>query len=82
MEYRGKRVLVRTYGDYPCIRRLWDIEGRVAYVVEDERFEDVAGGDEAWKVGVPLADLFEYDPKMRIIEGRPYDGWSTLRGFA
>jgi hypothetical protein len=78
---RGQAVVVRTFGDVPCLRRFWSLDGRIALVVEDEWYEALSRGDLTHAVGVPVADVFHYDPSRRLdfVVGRPFGDWASLQ---
>lgn len=73
-----QEVVVRTHGGYPCVRVLWEIEGRVAIVLEPRYLANAEGGDMRWTVGVPLDDVFRLEPGLRIDTQAPFQGWDKL----
>jgi hypothetical protein len=77
-DLRGQAVVVRTFGEFPVVRRLWGIEDGLALVVEDQWFQAVSAGDLTWAVAVPLSDVFRYDPRVLMEPGKPYYGWDAL----
>ena len=81
---RGSKVIVRTFGGYPRIRKLWIIGPIAAVVAEEAAFARLVGGialDQAGAVAVPAEDVFEYDAAAASIidPKQPFRGWSDLR---
>jgi hypothetical protein len=59
---RGDYVIVRTYGDVPKRRRVWDVTPRAVFVCTDERYERLNRGvEEIPATGFPITDVFYYD---------------------
>jgi hypothetical protein len=79
---RGEQVLIRTFGGYPRVRRLWAVAPPACLVVEDAWLPLVEQGDESWTVGVPIEDVFRYDPTVSVDTTRPYPGWDKLSSLA
>lgn len=80
-DHAKQEVLVRTHGGYPRARILWEVEGRVALVVEPARLSEVEAGDRTWIVGIPLDDVFEMEAGLAVDQQRPYEGWGNLRAY-
>ncbi len=79
---RGDEVLVRTFGDYPRVRRLWDATAVGCVVAEDDGFARLNAGDWSGAVGVPAEDVFELPPaRAAIDEQQPFTGWDELRPY-
>ncbi len=72
---RGDHVLVRLWGGYPAIRRVWAIEPHACIVVEDEWFRLLEEGDETWAVGIPMEDVFRLQPLAKPDPTRPFNEW-------
>ena len=82
MTNRGDRVLVRTFGGYPCVRRLWDATRYACIVAEDAAFERMLAGDVSAGVGVPSEDVFELPTDLTTLDAQqPFTGWDGLRPF-
>ncbi len=81
MMMRGEQVLVRTFGGYPRIRRLWDATEQVCVVAEDAAFERLKRGDASGAVGIPPEDVFELQPELLGVldPGKPFTAWDTLQ---
>ncbi len=81
MANRGEQVLVRTFGGYPRLRKLWEIDGPVCVVAEDAAFERLKRGDASGAVGIPSEDVFELRPELRprLDPSAPFLEWDTLR---
>jgi hypothetical protein len=75
---RGDQVLVRTFGGFPRVRRLWAVSPPACIVVEDEWLPLLQEGDETWAVAVPIEDVFRYDPGTPVDPDRPFPAWEQL----
>lgn len=59
---KGDKVIVRTYGDNPLIRRVWDVEGDTVYICSDRNFERLMVNDSSGSyIGFPREDVFVFD---------------------
>lgn len=81
---RGDKVIVRSYGNKPLIRRVWgDVAGAI-YVCSERAFEEnlnalrdtIAG---AYCAGFPAEDVFQYDDT--VAEDDPAF-WDKLTPYA
>lgn len=82
MMNRGDRVLVRTYGGYPCVRRLWDATRYACIVAEEAAYERMLAGDVSGGVGVPAEDVFELPGDLAALDlHQPFTGWDGLRPY-
>jgi len=79
---RGDPVIVRTYGGYPRIRRIWGIDGAACLVVEDRWFRAVEEGDLSYIVSLPLEDVFRFKPDLPLNPQAPFTGWGSLQHIA
>jgi hypothetical protein len=61
---RGELVIVRTYGDRPEIRRIWDMDENAIYITNDEQFKLLTGGREGLFIGFPRQDVFKYNQML------------------
>lgn len=62
---RGDLVIVRSYGNVPLIRRVWDEDDCAVYITNDEQLQLLIEVKEALKpIGFPREDVFKYDPKL------------------
>ena len=75
-------VLVRTHGGFPRIRRLWEIAGPAALVVEDQWYKALEAGDFTYAVAVPLEDVYIYTGEVQIKPSEPFDAWASLPRLA
>lgn len=84
---RGDIVIIRTYGDIPLIRRVWDEDGNdIIYITNDEQFQLLIDGKEALEpIGFPRRDVFKYDPELTSFMDRLYKegkwDWNKLDLF-
>lgn len=83
---RGDFVIVRTFGNIPLIRRLWDESDYCVYITNDEQFQLLTNGKEALQpIGFPREDVFQYDPEIassmdQLVKSGKWD-WNKLASF-
>jgi hypothetical protein len=62
---RGDKVIVRSFGDRPLVRRVWSANEHGVYISAEQEFEKLTRGEEALSpVGFPREDVFEFDPEV------------------
>ncbi len=62
---RGDFVIVRSYGELPLIRRIWDEDEKGVYITDDIHLKLLLDGKDALQpIGFPREDVFKYDPKL------------------
>lgn len=78
----GLRVIARTYGDNPCIRKILSTTSTAVFVCCEESYEAILAGErESPMIGVPFEDVFQFDDTaaaiiaawngMEFVIGRP-----------
>lgn len=83
---KGEFVIVRSYGGEPLLRRIWDINGNIVYITNDEQYQILIKGESAiGPIGFPREDVFQYDKAMAELIG-PYGengkwDWNKLVHF-
>ncbi len=59
---RGKKIIVRAWGDRPLVRVVWDVCGSSVLVTDERGLESLQAGTEAsMPIGFPFSDVFEYE---------------------
>lgn len=77
---RGSLVIVRTYGDVPVVRRVWERRSNKVYISEESQFQRLMAGQDALvPIGFPCEDVFEYDPKMSADLAQGRVEWNKLK---
>ncbi|MCH7922259.1 MAG: hypothetical protein IH975_04390 [Nitrospinae bacterium] len=61
---KGKRIIVRAYGNKPLVRFIWEAKEKVVFVTNEEQLGKLVKGakDALMPVGFPPEDVFEHDP--------------------
>ncbi len=79
---RGSRVIVRTFGDFPAIRKLWIAGPWGSVVAEDGAYERLLQGDISAGAALPTEDVFRFDAAVasELDPAKPFTGWSRLTG--
>jgi hypothetical protein len=81
---RGKTVVVRTFGDRPLVRRVWDADADAVYITDDVQYQRLVAGEPALNpVGFPWEDVYEVEPSLidaveQIWQAGRWD-WRRLR---
>ncbi len=77
---RGDLVVVRTFGGFPRIRKLWLASPSGCVVAEDEGFQKLLRGDISGAVAVPPEDVFYFTKEIaeRLDPKRAFEGWGHL----
>jgi hypothetical protein len=83
---RGDQVVVRTYGDKPRIRRVWDVFEDSILIVTDENYQKLTAGVAGlWPVALDPDDVFVYNPATFPAETegvpQPEAFWARLRPY-
>lgn len=81
---RGDRVIVRSFGGRPLVRRVWAADEHGVYISAEQEFQKLTRGEEALApVGFPRADVFAFDPEVAAMvehSGAISEGeWERLR---
>src|SRR5690242_15937240 len=81
---KGAKVIVRTFGGYPRIRKLWIAGPRGCVVAEDKAWGRLLRGDLSAGAAVPTEDVFQFDPEIAPLldPATPFGAWSTLKPVA
>jgi len=86
LKMRGNIVIIRTYGDVPLVRRVWDEDDSTIYITNDEQFQLLNEGKEALEpIGFPREDVFKYTPDLaaamdQLVKSGKWD-WNKLASF-
>lgn len=80
----GERVIVRVFGGYARVRRLWLVEPVGCVVAEDEAFARLLRGDRSGAVALPTEDVYRYDAAAvkELAEDVPFPRWHELTPVA
>ncbi len=80
---RGSQVIVRTFGGYPRVRKLWSCSDVACVVAEEDAFVRLQAGDTSMAVAVPVEDVFLFtaDVASSLDPHRPFPGWDTLTPY-
>ena len=81
---QGDTVIVRTYGNKPLIRRVWNVISGIVFITNDEYFKTLSeGGYAPMPIGFKIEDIFIYDmASLQIVKNinRSNDiDWSVLK---
>lgn len=70
---RGDKVIVRSFGDRPLIRRVWCVQDGVVYICNERNFSKVLGSNisNVNCTGFPADDVFQYDETRVVDETKP-----------
>lgn len=59
---KGKRVILRCYGNKALIGRVWEIEGETIYVLNEENYHKMEDGFKTPPpIGFPKNDVFLFN---------------------
>lgn len=62
---KGQLVIVRAYGGKALIRRIWDVEKNLVYILDEENYQKLSRGQKALEpIGFPKEDVFKYHPEI------------------
>ncbi len=62
---QGDRVIARSFGDMPIVRRVWRSDENAVYICTEERFKKLKDGNtNLLLVGFPRQDVFAYDKTL------------------
>lgn len=62
---RGDKVIVRSFGDRPLVRRVWAADEEGVYISAEGEYQKLSRGEEALSpVGFPREDVFRFDPEI------------------
>jgi hypothetical protein len=76
---RGDIVIVRAHGGQPLVRRVWEVNGNVVYITNDEQLKrNESGLPMLWPVGFPSEDVFCFSPQ---IANRSKVEWESLKPY-
>lgn len=60
---RGDTIVVRSYGNKPLIRRVWQVTDRAVYIHSEENYQKhIQGIAVVGPVGFPRDDAYVYEP--------------------
>lgn len=79
---RGQKVIVRTAGGFPRVRRLWKLVDKAAIVAEEAAYKKLKAGLsplDSGAVVVPVEDVFTIDPTQALNPDMVFKGWTQLR---
>lgn len=62
---KGDKVIVRAYRETALIRRIWDINEYVIYIIDENNYQKLKSGQKALEpIGFPKEDVFKYKPEL------------------
>jgi len=65
---KGNKVIIRTYGGKPLIRRVWEEHEKIILITDDIQFGLLESGEEAiMPIGFPREDVFKYDHELAML---------------
>lgn len=75
----GDKVIVRTFGGTPAVRRVVAIGERVIYACTEDRFNRIKNGDDTISpVGFPIQDIFVYAEDQYALIEEDNSAWNLL----
>lgn len=78
---KGQMVIIRSFGDKPLIRRVWDTSENLVYITNDKQFQLLIEGKKAIEpIGFPREDIFQYDPEIAKSLNKGCD-WNKLKSW-
>lgn len=83
LEYRGEKVVVRTFGDRPAVRRAWDSANGLIYICSDKQYDMLKKGEESPPpIGFPSVDVYCYDEvSKQLLSSEGVIDWTKLNPF-
>jgi hypothetical protein len=79
---RGDLVIIRTYGNLPLIRRVWDEDQYAIYITNDEQFKILTNKKDGFYLGFQQKDVFKFNPElakeMEILYKKGEWDWNKL----
>lgn len=68
---RGDKVIVRSFGDRPLVRRVWSADELGVYISAEGEYQKLSRGEEALSpVGFPREDVFTFDSEVAAVAER------------
>lgn len=65
---RGDKVIVRSFGNRPLVRRVWGADEHGVYISAEGEYQKLSRGEEALSpVGFPREDVFSFDPELAAV---------------
>jgi hypothetical protein len=62
---KGDIVIVRSFGDKPLVRRVWEVTSEIVFICSEENYNVLSSGKEGLlPVGFPREYVYRYNPKM------------------
>lgn len=75
------KVIIRVFGEKALIRWAVNREGNVIHVTDDEGLTSMSAGFSTNRlIGLPIKDVFEFNPGFKINNGDKPD-WSKLKNI-
>jgi hypothetical protein len=64
---KGDTVIVRSFGDKPLVRRVWEVTSEIVFICSEENYNVLSSGKEGLlPVGFPREYVYRYNPKINI----------------
>jgi len=64
---KGDKVIVRSFGDKPLVRMVWEITSSAVFICTEENFSALSRGNNGlWPVGFPKECVYRYNPKINL----------------
>jgi hypothetical protein len=75
---KGEKVIVRSYGNKPLVRRVWEVTPKVVFICSEENYQALSNGkDGLLPVGFPREYVYRYNPKIDISKQVSWDKLTT-----
>ncbi len=84
---KGQKVIVRSAGDEPLVRLVWDYDPKAVYICSDESFRilsNVKGENypgDCFPIGFPREYVFQFDAKAFEDLKKTYKHSSAWKGL-
>lgn len=75
---KGDKVIVRSFGNKPLVRRVWEVAQDVVFICSEENYIALSSGKAGLlPVGFPKEFVFRYNPKQDAVLNTP-NVWNRL----
>lgn len=64
---RGDKVIVRSYGNKPLVRRVWEVTPDAIFICSEENYKTlIRGEDGLLPVGFPREFVYRYNSNVNV----------------
>jgi hypothetical protein len=64
---KGETVIVRSFKGKPLVRKVWDFQGDVVLICDDDNYRALSQGEDGlWPVGFKVGDIFKYSERLAL----------------